>query len=157
MLSLFLRNLLFTILQPGIVTGLIPFWILGSMAKSNFTNPWNIHHHLGAILFVTGLVTMLACILSFATKGKGTLSPVDPTKRLVISGLYNYSRNPMYVGVMMILIGECIFFQSISLSVYSAIIFIAFNLFVILREEPRLRKDFGNEYIQYSRQVRRWM
>lgn len=114
MSSLILRNLLFTILQPGLV-------------------------------------------MSFAVKGQGTLSPADPTKRLVTTGLYRFSRNPMYVGVMMILIGEAAFFQSTDLWVYSLVVFIAFNTFILFFEEPRLRKDFTEEYNKYCQQVRRWI
>lgn len=156
MLSLLLRNLFFTILQPGIVTGLIPFWILGRQVKDNFTLSWDTYQYSGAIVFFIGLIIMLSCIISFAVKGKGTLSPADPTKRLVITGLYKYSRNPMYVGVMMILIGESIFFQSFSLAIYSTVIFIAFSLFIRSKEEPRLKKDFGEEYVRYCQRVRRW-
>ena len=86
---------------------------------------------------------MFDCIIRFAVEGRGTLSPADPTKKLVISGLYKFSRNPMYVGVMMIIIGEAIFFRSTSLWIYSLFIFIAFNLFVMFIEEPLLLKDFG--------------
>ncbi|HVE61684.1 MAG TPA: methyltransferase, partial [Chitinophagaceae bacterium] len=66
-------------------------------------------------------------------------------------------RNPMYVGVTMILIGEAIFFQSVNLWIYLIFVFIAFNIFILLHEEPRLRKDFGEEYRQYCQKVRRWV
>ena len=99
---------------------------------------------------------MLECIFRFAVEGRGTLSPADPTKKLVIRGLYRFSRNPMYIGVMMILIGEAIFFQSKNLWIYLLFIFLAFNLFVLLVEEPRFRKDFGKDYYKYCKEVRRW-
>ncbi len=99
MLSLLFRNLFFTILQPGIVAGLIPFFILGDKVKNSFTQPLTVYHFLGAIEFVIGFVIMLTCIISFAVNGGGTISPADPTKRLVVTGLYKFSRNPMYVGV----------------------------------------------------------
>lgn len=157
MLSLLLRNLFFTILQPGLVAGLIPYWILGNKAKIIFGQEWSFYHYAGAIIFIAGLIILLSCILSFAFKGRGTLSPVNPTKNLVVSGLYKFSRNPMYVGVMLILTGEALFFSSVSLWWYLLFIFIAFNLFIQLHEEPRLRKDFGEEYKKYCRVVRRWL
>jgi protein-S-isoprenylcysteine O-methyltransferase Ste14 len=157
MVSLLLRNLFFTILQPGIVAGLIPFLILKEGASNILAQPLIFHHYLGATVFFIGLVIMITCIISFAVKGRGTLSPADPTKRLVVTGLYKFSRNPMYIGVMLILIGEAAFFSSRSLWVYSAIVFMAFNLFIILHEEPRLKRDFGTEYQQYGRTVRRWI
>lgn len=152
--SLLLRNLVFTVLQPGLVAVVIPYYILGG--ETNLEKPWQLHTILGMIVFAFGLTVMLRCILQFALEGKGTLSPIDPTKRLVVRGLYRYSRNPMYVGVMMILIGEAIFTQSATLWIYPAIIFIAFHLFIMLHEEPRLRKDFGQEYLLYCEKVRRW-
>jgi len=157
MLSLLLRNLFFTIVQPGLVAGLIPFWILGGKAKNLFTNPFQFYQYAGAIVFIIGLMVMLHCILNFAVKGRGTLSPADPTKQLVITGLYKYSRNPMYVGVMLILIGEAIYFHSINLWIYLLMVCIAFNIFIILNEEPRLRRDFGEEYNRYCKKVRRWL
>ena len=157
MLSLFIRNLLFTILQPGLVAGLIPLWITGFRINNIFDEVWQLHHYIGTIAFLIGFVIMLWCIISFAVKGRGTLSPVDPTKKLVISGLYYFSRNPMYVGVILILIGEAVFFQSVELWIYSLFVFITFNIFTILVEEPRLRKDFGEEYNLYCQKVRRWI
>ncbi len=156
MLSLLLRNLFFTILQPGLVAGLIPYWILGDKVK-HIAQPLQFYNYIGAIVFVIGLVIMLSCIISFAVKGRGTLSPADPTKRLVITGLYKFSRNPMYVGVTMILIGEAIFFRSVNLWIYLIFVFIAFNIFILLHEEPRLRKDFREEYKRYCEKVKRWI
>lgn len=152
--SLLLRNLVFTVLQPGLVAVVIPYYILGG--EINLETPWQTHTYGGIIVFAIGLIVMLRCIIQFAFEGKGTLSPIDPTKRLVVRGLYRYSRNPMYVGVMMILIGEAIVTQSATLWIYLAIIFLAFNLFIMLHEEPRLRKVFGEEYLLYCEKVRRW-
>ncbi|NBV29650.1 isoprenylcysteine carboxylmethyltransferase family protein [bacterium] len=159
MFSLFIRNLIFTILQPGIVAGLIPYLILGNKVNDIFVQQLlpNGLHNSGAIIFVIGFVIMVSCIISFAVKGRGTLSPADPTKKLVTTGLYKFSRNPMYVGVTLILIGEAIFFQSVVLLIYSLSIFIAFNIFTILVEEPRLRNNFGEEYKKYCDKVRRWI
>jgi protein-S-isoprenylcysteine O-methyltransferase Ste14 len=119
--------------------------------------PWQFYTYAGVILLVIGLIIMLRCIAQFVWEGKGTLSPIDPTKRLVVRGLYHRSRNPMYVGVMLILIGEAIATQSVALWIYLGIIFLAFNLFIRLHEEPRLRKDFGEEYLLYCSKVRRWL
>ncbi len=157
MFSLLLRNLFFTILQPGIVAGLIPFFILDKKLVDLFRLPVRIHEKTGLFLFISGLIVMLICIFNFAVKGRGTLSPADPTKKLVSEGLYRYSRNPMYVGVMMILIGESVYTGSFSLLVYSLVILTAFHLFIVFREEPRLQRDFGKEYTEYSQKVRRWI
>ena len=114
------------------------------------------YHFSGLTIFTVGLVIMLICVASFAVRGKGTLSPADPTKKLVISGLYRFSRNPMYVGVTMMLLGESIFFRSYMVGAYALLIFIAFNIFIVFFEEPRLQNDFGSEYNEYIKKVRRW-
>lgn len=157
MLSLLLRNLFFTILHPGLVAGLIPYWILGGKSMRLVVQTWLFYQYTGAMVFTISLVITLSCIISFAVKGRGTLSPADPTKRLVKVGLYRFSRNPMYIGVIMILIGEAIFFQSVNLWIYLLSVFVGFNLFILLFEEPRLRKEFGADYRSYCQQVRRWI
>jgi protein-S-isoprenylcysteine O-methyltransferase Ste14 len=112
MISLFFRNLFFTILQPGIVAGLVPFVILQNVTKES-SKELAFYHYSGIFLFAIGLVLMLTCITNFAIKGRGTLSPADPTKKLVTTGPYSFSRNPMYMGVMLILTGESNFFSII--------------------------------------------
>jgi protein-S-isoprenylcysteine O-methyltransferase Ste14 len=157
MLSLFLRNLLFTALQPGMVAGLFPYLILKRESPQLFDGKFGLFQFFGIFLFVIGAAVLIDCIIRFAIQGEGTLSPADPTKKLVISGPYKYSRNPMYWGVMMILISEALFFESSSLWIYALFILVAFTLFIVLVEEPRLRKDFGEEYEAYRKRVRRWI
>ncbi|HEY3403849.1 MAG TPA: isoprenylcysteine carboxylmethyltransferase family protein [Ohtaekwangia sp.] len=156
--SLALRNVFFAILQPGVVTGLVPYLLVRNDIQQIIQQPFIIHHYLGILIFLPGLVILIHCISKFATEGKGTLSPADPTKQLVIKGLYKYSRNPMYVGVMLLLIGEGVFiWTSSSLWTYVLSVFVAFNLFIVLREEPRLKRDFGSAYDIYRKSVRRWL
>jgi protein-S-isoprenylcysteine O-methyltransferase Ste14 len=149
--------LFFTILQPGVVGVLIPYLLLRNSCNTFFPTEWTVWHFAGAFLIVVGAAILLRCVLRFVTEGKGTISPVDPTKKLIIKGLYKYSRNPMYVGMMILLAGEAIFWRSLALTIYAAVIFVAFNLFVILHEEPRLRRVFGEEYEEYFQNVRRWL
>ena len=157
MLSLLLRNLLFTILQPGVVGVLIPYLILRGRGRGFVPDVWEATHIVGGVMMLVGSVIVLICILRFATEGKGTLSPLDPTKQLVVRGLYRYSRNPMYVGMMILLAGEALFWWSSSLAIYAVIVFVAFNLFIVLHEEPRCRRVFGSEYDNYRASVRRWL
>ena len=156
MFSLFLRNLFFTVLQPGVVAGLIPYLILRYKIDDVFDQPFHFHKALGVLLVLTGLIILFDCIVRFAVQGRGTLSPADPTKKLVIKGLYRFSRNPMYVGVLLILTGETIFFYPNDLWTYSLFVFFLFHLFVLFVEEPRMRRDFGEEYDRYCQKVRRW-
>jgi protein-S-isoprenylcysteine O-methyltransferase Ste14 len=157
MLSLLLRNLFFTVLQPGVVVGLIPYLLLRNTDKAFFPDPWTLWQYAGALIMIPGFLILMACILRFATEGRGTISPLDPTQKLVVKGLYSYSRNPMYVGAMLVLIGAAVFWQSLVLAGYAAVVFTGFNLFIIFHEEPRLKRDFGTEYELYLQKVRRWL
>ncbi len=112
MTSLILRNTFYTILQPGLVAGLIPYLIIRWERVYFWPHGIGYGQLLGLVLMLVGLIIMLWCIINFALKGKGTLSPADPTKKLVVTGLYKFSRNPMYIGVLLILFGEANFFWS---------------------------------------------
>jgi protein-S-isoprenylcysteine O-methyltransferase Ste14 len=156
MKSLLIRNLVFTILQPGIVAGLIPYLVVRDQfrQKLSFQQPQLI---VSLLVFMIGFAAMIYCIYQIAVDGRGTLSPFDRTQKLVIKGLYRFSRNPMYVGVIGMLIGESIFFQGYLLWIYTLLVFILFNGFIFFIEEPRLKKDFGEDYLNYCRKVRRWI
>jgi protein-S-isoprenylcysteine O-methyltransferase Ste14 len=158
MVSLLLRNLFFTILQPGAVAALVPYWIVrDDLDEILRQTPVGLYQQTGILAFAIGFVVMIICILSFAFQGRGTLSPLDPTRKLVTAGLYKFSRNPMYVGVMLILFGEALAARSTDLGYYALVVFVCFNLFIHLHEEPRLRRVFGEEYASYCRRVRRWV
>ena len=98
-----------------------------------------------------------AAIGSFALKGLGTLAPVAPTRHLVVSGLYRHVRNPMYVGVVSAILGQALWFGSAALLEYAAALWAGFFLFVLLYEEPALKRQFGAEYEAYRRNVPRWL
>ena len=156
MVSLLIRNLFFTILQPGVVVGLMPYLILRYSGREIVPASWGMTHFTGTALMIVGVIIAGSCILRFANEGKGTISPLDPTKRLVNHGLYKYSRNPMYLGAITLVIGEAVFWWSLALAIYSVVVFVGFNLFIILHEEPRCRRDFGDEYAEYCHRTRRW-
>ena len=154
-LILALRSLLWTILLPGVVAGYVPWRYFGvSQVRLDPSNPL---HLLGIFLIAIGAALLGACIWEFARRGRGTLSPVDPPKELVVHGLYRYVRNPMYVSVSTIVFGEALLARSTALLVYWAIFFTAANLFVLLYEEPTLRHQFGESYERYTKQVGRWI
>lgn len=89
--------------------------------------------------------------------GHGTLSLIDAPRHLVVQGLYRYVRNPMYIGVLMVLLGEALYFQSVVLGEYAVGFFVVINLVIVLIEEPTLRSRFGESYERYCRAVRRWL
>lgn len=154
-LTLALRSLLWTLLLPGMVAGYIPWRFYGlSHVHLDFTNPLTL---LTLLLIAAGVALLFACIWEFAARGKGTLSPVDPPKELVVQGLYRYVRNPMYLSVSTIVLGEALLARSRALLVYWVIFFVAANLFVMLYEEPGLRRQFGESYARYQQQVGRWL
>ena len=151
---LLLRSLFWTILIPGVVTIYIPSLILGRIA---LPDTWRLLQWIAVPAGGMGATILLHCIVSFAVIGRGTLSPADAPQHLVVRGLYRYVRNPMYCGVLAMLLAEAAFFESVALLEYTLVWFAVVHLFVILYEEPALRRQFGNSYDQYTRNVHRWL
>lgn len=111
---------------------------------------------VGMLIVVAGGAIALWCILTFAIVGKGTPAPFDPPRRLVVRGPYSVVRNPMYIGAGLALGGAALFYGSFALLSYAVAFFLVTHCFVVLYEEPALRRTFGTEYEAYCRQVRRW-
>lgn len=150
-----LRSILWTALLPGVVAGYVPWRFFGlAQVRLDLGRPVDL---LGITCIGGGVVLLAACIWEFATSGRGTLAPVDPPRHLVVRGLYRYVRNPMYLSVTIILLGEAALAGAPALLAYWAIWFAVVNLFVILYEEPALRRRFGASYEEYCRSVRRWL
>lgn len=150
-LGLVFKNLLFTVLVPGTVAVYVPM----SLSRADRGDPsyWAV----AAFFFALGLSIYLWCLWDFATFGRGTPAPIDAPKRLVVRGLYRYSRNPMYLGVLSVVAGWLALVPSTRLVIYLVAVWSMFQLFVILYEEPRLLELFGEEYTDYRRRVGRWL
>jgi protein-S-isoprenylcysteine O-methyltransferase Ste14 len=148
-----LRSILFFILAPGMVAGYIPLALLrtGSRIQTGFFS------YLAIPLWVIGTAMLVWCFWDFLVKGKGTPAPIDPPKELVVSGLYKYVRNPMYVGVLLVIIGHFLWFGYWNLLIYAIIVFLGFSAFVIFYEEPTLKRNFGAAYEEYLKRVPRWI
>ena len=155
-MTLLLKNILFTVLLPGTVTVAVPYLIL-SGRSAGATWPTDTWLWLGTVPVALGTGVLLRCVWDFAVTGRGTPAPVDPPRELVVRGLYRYVRNPMYVGVLSILLGEALFFRSTALLIYAAGFLLTVHLFVLLYEEPVLRRKFGESYQRYCRTVNRWL
>ena len=110
----------------------------------------------GMSLVAIGTVIALWCVLTFVFIGKGTPAPFDPPRKLVIRGPYRFVRNPMYIGAGMTLAGAALYYESLSILIYAGLFFLLTHLFVVLYEEPTLRRTFGDEYEAYCQRVRRW-
>jgi protein-S-isoprenylcysteine O-methyltransferase Ste14 len=136
---------------PGTVAFVIPLALLAPAGRSTFSNP------VGFIPLGVGILGLLWCVVEFYRAGRGTLAPWAPPKALVVTGLYRYSRNPMYVAVLLILLGWSIGFRSGTLGSYAAMIAIAFHLRVILNEEPFLMRTHGQAWRHYASTVPRWL
>lgn len=111
----------------------------------------------GAVVGTLGAALALACVLTFALVGRGTPAPFDPPRRLVVRGPYRLVRNPMYLGAGLALVGAALVYRSVALVAYAAALLVATHLFVVLYEEPTLRRTFGEDYEAYCRRVRRWL
>jgi protein-S-isoprenylcysteine O-methyltransferase Ste14 len=150
-----LRALFWTLALPGVFGFYLPWTLfdLGAI-RIDASNP---RHLLGLLCIGAGALLLLACIWEFARRGRGTLSPVDPPKHLVVSGLYRFVRNPMYLSVTMIVFGQLLLAMSRGLLMYWLIWFGAVNVFVMVYEEPTLREQFGEDYERYTRAVGRWL
>ena len=147
-----LRILIFTVVVPASVTVYAPWWLL---ARSAAPGPagWR---WLALAPIAVGVAIYLRCALDFG-RARGTPAPIDPPKELVATGLYRFTRNPMYVGVASIVWGEALLFGSAPLALFAAAVCAAFHAFVTLYEEPSLRRRFGESYERYCRAVPRWL
>ena len=144
-----LKSLLFLIVAPGMVAGYIPLALLRKgpqVETGSFA-------YLAFPLWLIGGVILLWSFWNFLIEGRGTPAPIDPPKELVAVGFYRYVRNPMYVGVLLILIGHFLWFKNVGLIVYTAVAFLIVHLFVTLYEEPTLRRKFGAGYEEYLKKV----
>jgi protein-S-isoprenylcysteine O-methyltransferase Ste14 len=113
--------------------------------------------YLALLLLLLGTAVYLRCVWDFAVTGRGTPAPIDAPKVLVVRGLYRYVRNPMYVGVLLVVLGWSALFGSSALLIYAGSVGLFFHLFVVVVEEPILRRKFGESYEQYCSSVRRWL
>jgi protein-S-isoprenylcysteine O-methyltransferase Ste14 len=150
-----IRSIAWTVLLPGLFAGYLPWRFFGLRdVHIDLQNPV---HVLGLLCMVLGAVLLGTCIWEFARSGRGTLSPVDPPRQLVVRGLYRYVRNPMYLSVTLIVLGEFLLTGSRGLLLYWLLWFAGANLFVIGYEEPTLRRRFGVAYDRYRKKVGRWL
>ena len=154
-MSPFLRTLIFTIVVPGFWTVLMPHWLLPHEARPN------VHGYLGFLavsLIIAGTSLYVdTAFWGFAIRGRGTPAPIDPPKKLVVEGPYRVVRNPMYWSVLFVILGEALLFRSRSLALLGVAVFAGAMLFVLLYEEPALRRKFGAEYEEYCVRVPRWL
>jgi protein-S-isoprenylcysteine O-methyltransferase Ste14 len=154
--SAILGTFVFLFMAPGFVAGVVPWWITHWEFKPPLLN-LALLRWLGAALLLIGVAIVLDSFTRFALQGLGTPAPVLPTRHLVVTGLYRYVRNPMYVGVAAAIFGQALLFESRDLLIYGALVWLGFHLFVYFYEEPTLRRTFGDEYEVFCGEVPRWV
>jgi protein-S-isoprenylcysteine O-methyltransferase Ste14 len=147
----------FLVIAPGFVAGLVPWWI---------SHHWSVEvpffgilffRFVGGMFLALGIIGLLDSFARFALQGVGTPAPIFPTRHLVVTGLYRFVRNPMYVAVVSAILGQGLILGNVALLAYGAVVWTLFHLFVLIYEEPTLRASFGSDYESFCAEVPRWI
>lgn len=150
-----LKTAFFVLLVPGFLLGIVPVYVIPRIP--GFALPSGGWNWVAIPFWLAGAAVVIWCAADFVRKGKGTPVPIDPPKVLVVTGLYRLVRNPMYVGALLIQVGNIIWFGTLAQVVYWFFLFIGFTLFIRANEEPHLKKAFGASYADYCKSVPRWI
>jgi len=147
---------IFLVLAPGLLAGYVP-WLISRWQVNPpiFGASWL--RVLGIVLMAAGLPVLLDSFARFAIEGFGTPAPVFPTQHLIVTGLYRYVRNPMYVAVLSLIVGQGFLFGSVAVLEYAVVVWAGFCLFVLFYEEPTLRSTYGQEFEQFRANVPAWI
>jgi protein-S-isoprenylcysteine O-methyltransferase Ste14 len=146
------KTLLFTLVMPGTIGVYLPQWLKRGGVELPLAA-----RIAGFLLFLCGAVLYFWCAWDFVSKGLGTPAPIDAPRVLVVKGLYRFTRNPMYVGVSAVVLGQALYYGAAAVLIYGCVILLGFHLFVLFYEEPTLRRLFGPQYEEYCHTVPRWV
>jgi protein-S-isoprenylcysteine O-methyltransferase Ste14 len=145
----------FFVLTPGVVAGLVPWWLTGWEIREPLTHYGPVRV-VGVAVLVLGAVALVQTFARFVVEGIGTPAPIAPTQHLVVGGLYRYVRNPMYLAVLAVIVGQSLVIGQPMLLAYAAAVWVTVALFVHGYEEPTLRQQFGARYDAYRAAVPAW-
>lgn len=151
-----LGSALFLVIAPGVVAGLVP-WLLTHWRFAPPLLHLEAGRWLGGALILAATPVLLEAFARFALEGRGTPAPVAPTRTLVVGGAYRFVRNPMYVAVVSLILGQALLLGQAVLLAYGAAAWLTMHLFVVFYEEPRLLGDYGADYEAFRRHVPRWL
>jgi protein-S-isoprenylcysteine O-methyltransferase Ste14 len=151
-----LGSILFFLLAPGIIGFAIPAAISG-WRPGPLTDAHPVMIPLGLTMVTLGLLALIGCFVRFALHGEGTPAPIAPTRKLVVDGLYRHVRNPMYLAVLAIVLGQALALANPWLALYGLLLALAFALFVRLYEEPTLSGSFPEDWAKYTAAVPAWL
>jgi protein-S-isoprenylcysteine O-methyltransferase Ste14 len=150
-----LGTLAFLALAPGVVAGFVPWWLTGWRVRASAVDALPVRI-AGATMLATGVIVLLDAFVRFVVEGLGTPAPIAPTEHLVVGGLYRHVRNPMYLAVGAIIVGQALALGQPVLLLYAAAFGVVVAAFVHWHEEPTLRRRFGGQYDVYRREVPAW-
>ena len=151
-----LASALFLVLAPGTVAVYVP-WLITRWRSGSVPPNMDAVRFVGFLLALAAMGVLLDAFWRFAWTGRGSPAPLLPPESLVVSGLYRFVRNPMYVAIVSMILGQALWLWRWELVSYAAVVLLTFHLFVMFYEEPALRTQFGASYIRYCRHVRRWI
>ena len=154
-MTILVRAVTYATLFIGFVLVFLPARLLSGAGVTRPTS-FEVSQLAGGIVCAVGAAIAVWCILTFAVIGRGTPAPFDPPRRLVVRGPYQWVRNPMYLGAGLALAGAALFYETGALFAYAGVFFVVTHLFVVLYEEPTLRRTFGATYEEYCARVHRW-
>lgn len=147
------KSTIWFLLVPFPLTYVVPWLInLTNVGKFTIGITW-----LGFSVIILGTTGLFYCFFEFVYSGKGTPVPFEPPKRLLSSKLYRYTRNPMYLAVISIIIGESIWYENWIIVIYGVLLWAVLHLWIVLYEEPALNKKFGKKYEDYVSKTQRWL
>jgi len=151
-----LGSALFFVIAPLMLAALVPWWITQWELRRAFFGV-ELTRVLGGVLIIAGVPGLVDSFARFALEGVGTPAPVAPTQKLIVTGLYRYVRNPIYIAVVAVILGQALLFGDERLLSYGALFWLACHVFVVTYEEPTLKRTFGMEYETFLANVPRWI
>src|SRR4249919_3025334 len=151
-----LGSALFFVIAPLVLAGFVPWWVTQWEFRPAFFGV-DLTRILGGILIIVGVPGLVDSFARFALEGLGTPAPIAPTQKLVVTGLYRYVRNPIYIAVVAVILGQAILFGDWRLMTYGGLMWLAFHAFVLTYEEPVLAQQFGVQYEDFRANVPRWI
>lgn len=152
--TLLLKNALFTLLLPGIFVFWLPLEVF--VRHAAWPDQLELHHGAALTIAALGVGAYLHCVWLFMRRGRGTPFPLDPPRHLVRRGLYAWVRNPIYLGILLIVAAEALFLRSVDVLLYWVCLACFLQVFVRIHEERDLAMRFGAMYEDYRREVPRW-
>jgi protein-S-isoprenylcysteine O-methyltransferase Ste14 len=151
-----LGSAVFFVVAPTTLAGLIPWAITDWQLQPPFLG-LELTRGIGAMMILAGVPGVVDAFVRFALQGLGTPAPIAPPRNLVVTGLYRYVRNPIYVALVTIVLGQAVLLGDWRLIAWGALLWLSFHAVVVAQEEPALEETFGTEYEAYRAAVPRWI